>query len=255
GRRGTRTRRRPPRRAPAYRPPRRPSSRRRRRARRLRRGHAEAPQAPPRGRGARGCQSRRGRCLDAREERLRAANARRRLEPSCGDALPFDPIRLAERSEDAGGGLRKVRRERDRGDPESVGEIVQHRDELLPAVTGPRHLPRLALRDVTVEPPDELPDAVGGARDVEAVEIGGDVTTQRLRRDLEVWVRRQAALDRPVEKLLDHLRRPREQVAEVVAELAFVALVEAVDRGTSVLAEVHGARAPVANGVASVDVD
>ena len=39
------------------------------------------------------------------------------------------------------------------------------------------------------------------------------------------------------EELLDHLRRPREQVAEVVPELALVALVEAVDRGAAVLAE------------------
>src|SRR2546423_1297433 len=63
------------------------------------------------------------------------------------------------------------------------------------------------------------------------------------------------ALELAVEELLDHLRRPREQVAEVVAELAFVALVQSVDRGGSVLAEVDRARTPVADGVGAVDVD
>ena len=53
----------------------------------------------------------------------------------------------------------------------------------------------------------------------------------------------------------DHRRRPREEVAEVVAELALVALVDAVDRRGAVLPERDGPRAPEAHRVGAVDVD
>ena len=116
-------------------------------------------------------------------------------------------------------------------------------------------LPRLPLGDVAVEAADELPDAVDGGRDLEPVEIGGDVALQPFGQRPQLIVAGPVALELPVEELFDHLRRSREQVAEVVAELALVALVQSVDRSRPVLAEVDRARAPVAHGVGAVDVD
>ncbi len=52
-----------------------------------------------------------------------------------------------------------------------------------------------------------------------------------------------------------HRRRAREQVAEVVAELALVALVDARDRGRAVLAERDRPRTPEPHRVGTVDVD
>ena len=53
----------------------------------------------------------------------------------------------------------------------------------------------------------------------------------------------------------DHRRRPREQVAEVVRELALVALAEAVQRDVAVLADGDDARDPETDRIDAVLVD
>ena len=53
----------------------------------------------------------------------------------------------------------------------------------------------------------------------------------------------------------DHRRRPREEVPEVVAQLALVALAEGVERDVAVLAERDGPRDPEPHGIDAVFVD
>ena len=106
-----------------------------------------------------------------------------------------------------------------------------------------------------VEGPHDLPDPLERARQVEDVEARRDVGGERLedRRDGRVGRRHGGQVAVPIAG--DHRRDPREEVAEIVPELALVALAHAVDRGDAVLPEGDGARAPEADRVRPVDVE
>jgi hypothetical protein len=67
---------------------------------------------------------------------------------------------------------------------------------------------------------------------------------ERLERCRDSAVRGRQGAQRAVAVAGDHRRRAREQVPEIVAELALVALLDALDRRGAVLAERHRPRAP-----------
>ena len=83
----------------------------------------------------------------------------------------------------------------------------------------------------------------------------GDVVAERLEQRGDGRVVRGRGGERAAAVARDHRGRPREEVPEVVAELALVALAEPVDRRGSVLSERDRPRAPEAHRVGAVDVD
>ena len=194
-------------------------------------------------------------------ERRSAGRAARRLDPrdrrrpSVRHLLPADVVRLAERSQDSRRRVGQVRGQSDRRDAHAVRELVESPVQVGLALGILRELPRLVLLDVAVETADVVPDRLERSGDVEAVESGGDVVVHRPRggRELALVVGRLPQL--AVSVAGDHRRRAREQVAEVVAELALVALAEAVERDVAVLAERDDASRPEADGVDAVLVD
>ncbi len=179
-------------------------------------------------RGARACRSRRGggerRCAGRAAARPRsrrgdrAARTRRRprrRRPAGraprGSAAP-SPGGRRERDRDARAGRRRGRRAPRRA----------RRARLVL-----RELPRRGLLDVTVEPAHDLPDRSSAPVRSKRVEPSGHVARQRGERRGELAPAAGAGAERAVAVAGDHRRRPREQVAEVVAELALVALVQA----------------------------
>ena len=75
---------------------------------------------------------------------------------------------------------RKIGRERDGDDSQPVAQVVEHPVELDRARLVLRELPRGRCLDVSIERPDDLPDPLERTRQVEGVESGGDVVTERL---------------------------------------------------------------------------
>ena len=87
------------------------------------------------------------------------------------------------------------------------------------------------------------------------VEPGHDVGTERRERGCDCAVLRRQGAERAVAVPGDHRRRPREEVPEIVAELALVALVDARDRGRAVLAERDRPRAPEPDRIGAIDLE
>ena len=108
---------------------------------------------------------------------------------------------------------------------------------------------------MAVQRPHEGPGAIDGARDVEGVDRRRDFLAERvdLLGELLGPARRrgQPAVAEPC----DHRSGPREQVAQIVPELALVAVADPAHRPASVLAERDGPRAPEAHGVDAVALD
>src|SRR4029077_5801822 len=98
------------------------------------------------------------------------------------------------------------------------------------------------------------PDRFERARQVPGVEPLHELLVQALERGSQLLIRL-SGRHAPVAVAGDHGRRPRDEVAEVVAELTLVALVQRVDRGAAVLAERHRAQRPKPDRVRAVDVD
>ena len=142
-------------------------------------------------------------------------------------------------------GLREVRRERDRGDAQPVGELVERPVELVGARLVLRELPRLASARRSGSAGGRSPRS-RRARPVMSKRSSAAGTSSRsaARRAAASSRARIACVAQPaVPVARDHRGRPREQVAEVVAELALVALVEAVERDVCRPARTATARA------------
>src|SRR5439155_14525392 len=111
-----------------------------------------------------------------------------------------------------------------------------------------RDLPRLVLLDVAVESPDQFPDQVERAGEIPGIEARRQRPAELVDRDRELGRnlgRHQAA---PA-GASDQSRRPGEEIAELVAELALVARVDVLHRGVAVLPEGRGADEVEAKGV------
>ena len=189
------------------------------------------------------------------EERLRRRDPGRRDRAAAGHVLPREVERLSEGAEDPLRRLGDVGGECDRDAPQPVRELEEHPVELVRARVVLRQLPGLRLLDVPVQAAHELPDRLETSRDVEDVECGGHVLLDPLDSLDELAALARDNLQLAVAVAGDHRRRPREEVPEVVAQLALVALPERVERDVAVLAERDGPRDPEAHRIDAVLVD
>jgi hypothetical protein len=159
-----------------------------------------------------------------------STGAARRTRPR-----PSERPGLPERLEDPPAVLGQVGGERDRDAPQpSRGRRA--RVELVRARLVLRELPRRCRLDVPVERPHDLPDPLERAGQVERIQSGGDVVGKRLQECGDLGFARRSRSEGSVAVPGDHRRDAREEVAEVVAELALVPLAEALDRRRPVLA-------------------
>src|SRR3954451_18667086 len=163
-----------------------------------------------------------GGVVAAREQRRRGFDAVARRSRLFPDAVERRLGSLAQWLENSRRRLRDVRLEQDRDRRQSVDEVVEDGVVLVAPRLVLRDLPRCLLLDVLVEAAHRLPDLVERARDVEAVEAPAAPPREPLAVERRLRVRR---ADRAVAIARDHRRCPREEVAEVIAELALVALV------------------------------
>src|SRR5439155_25642608 len=143
----------------------------------------------------------------------------------------------------------------DRGYARAVGGIEENLVGLVRARAVLRELPRLAFGDVPVERADEGPGTIDRAGDVEGVDRGRDTPAERVDLAGELLGPPRGRGQPAVPELRHHGGGAREQVSEIVAELAFVPLADPADGPAAVLAERDRPRAPEAHGVGAVALD
>ncbi len=145
--------------------------------------------------------------------------------------------------------------EQDRHGAQALGEAVERLVELAGArgVLGQR--PRRALLHQAVEPLHDAPDVLDGARDVEALEVGGERARRVGHLGGQLAVVAAVGGHHAVPVPADHADHPVEQVAELVGQFLGVAGLEALGGERAVLAEAHLARQVVAQRVDAVPLD
>src|SRR5215831_20264199 len=192
--------------------------------------------------------------VHAREQGLRRLDALRVGRASIRDLLEGEIEWLPQRPEDPRRALGDVRRYRYRHGTQPVGKVVQDGRQLVRLGFVLCELPRRLLLDVTVEQADHLPDVLQAARQVVDVEARHELPAKAVERGSKPLVAR-SRRDPASRVAGDHRRRSRDEIAEVVRELALVTLVERVDRGAPVLSERNRSKRPEPHRVAAVDID
>ena len=245
--------------------------RRRARTTRCRADRDDPRRRPPRGRARRARPRRsahasRCACVSITPRRpaasMRGNSGARRLDPlggdgaSRGESVPArDRRRLAERLEDArraspAGTARARRRPRAgrRRGCRAPRRARAARASSLASCHGARSSTYWLRRRTSV--PDRSSAPVMSKRSSGSTSVARSASTRPTGESPSARGSRRA-----VAVARDHRRRPREEVAEVVAELALVALVDAVDRRVAVLAERRRRAHAEAHRVGAVDVD
>src|SRR5919201_5967406 len=125
-----------------------------------------------------------------------------------------------ERLQDARGRLRQEGVKGDGDGAEPIDEVVEDTVERVRLRLVLRELPRCGCLDVAVQPAYDLPDPLCRRRDVEGVEERRNVCPEWVEQGLDGRVVARDRRQRTGPVARDHGRRSRQEVAEVVAELA-----------------------------------